>query len=94
MTVCGVAAEGDLPEMWRLIPQYGKKDRMAVEFTLKQTAQHTGLAYRTPIITLVFAKRLLSLNFTSNYPNSLSQGVQSCPLVIVDHRRQQSREAM
>jgi hypothetical protein len=26
MTGCGVAAEGDLPEMWRLLPQYEKRN--------------------------------------------------------------------
>jgi hypothetical protein len=39
MTIYDVMNEGDLPEIWRLLPQYEKKDRLAVELALKQTAQ-------------------------------------------------------
>jgi hypothetical protein len=39
MTICGIMHECDLPEIWRLLPQYEKKDRLAVELALKQTAQ-------------------------------------------------------
>jgi hypothetical protein len=39
MTICGVMNEGELPKIWRLLPQYGKKDRLAVELALKQTSQ-------------------------------------------------------
>jgi hypothetical protein len=86
--------EGDLPEIWRLLPQYIKKDQLAVELALKQTAQRVGLTHITPVVTPEFAKRLLSLIFAVNDQDNLAEGVQPFLLVIVDHRIQTSREAM
>jgi hypothetical protein len=87
-------AEGNPLKMWRLIPQYGKKDQLAVELALKQFAKRAGLTHQAPIVMPEFSKRLLSLNFAGNDPNSLSEGVQPFSLVIVDHQSQQSRDSM
>jgi hypothetical protein len=94
MTICGVMNEGDLPETWGLLPQYGKKDRLAVELALKQTAQCEGLTHSAPIVMQELTKRPLSLNFAGNDSDNLSEGVQPFDLVIVDHRSQMSRDAM
>jgi hypothetical protein len=65
-----------------------------VELGLNQRAQRVGLTRSTPVITTEFAKRLLSLNFAGNDQDNLAEGVHLFALIIVDHRRQSSREAM
>jgi hypothetical protein len=94
MTICGVMHKGDLPEIWRLLPQHEKKDRLAVELALKQTAQRVGLTQSTPVVTPEFAKRLLSLNFTGNDQDNIAEGVQPLALIIMHHQNQTSHEAM
>jgi hypothetical protein len=61
MKICGVMNEGDLQEIWCLLPRYGKKDRRAFELALKQTSQHEGLTHSAPIVTPEFTKCLMSL---------------------------------
>jgi hypothetical protein len=63
MMICGVMNEGDLPDIWHLLPQYGKKERLTVELELKQMAQCSGFIHSAPIVTPEFTKRHLSLNF-------------------------------
>jgi hypothetical protein len=74
MTICGAMNGRDLPEIWCLLPQYGKKDCLAVELTLKQTAHHAGLTHTPPIVTPEFTKCPVSLNFAGNDPDNLSEG--------------------
>jgi hypothetical protein len=83
MTICGVMNEGDLPKIWRLLPQYGKRDRLAVELALKRTAQRVGLTYSAPMVTPEFAKRLMSLNFAGKDQDNLPGGVQPFALISV-----------
>jgi hypothetical protein len=59
--LCGVDSEVNLPEVWRMVPKFGKKDCMTVKLAIKQTAQRVGMAHRAPIITPEFTKCLLSL---------------------------------
>jgi hypothetical protein len=86
--MCQVPTESDLPEMWHAIAAAGKRDRIAVEMVVTETAREMGHPELAPIITPELAKKILSLRLGGNNLDDLSEGVQPFAITIQDYTSQ------
>jgi hypothetical protein len=93
MLLCGVDHEDELPELWRMSASAGKRDRIAVERAIQNTARRLGVGGSAPVVTPDLTKRLMGLMFSGSDPDDLAEGIQPFSMVITDHRSSATRQA-
>jgi hypothetical protein len=86
--MCQVPREVDLPELWHAIAAPGKRNRIAVEMVVSETAREMWHPELAPIITPELAKKIHSLRLGGNNLDDLSEGVQPFALTIQDYTSQ------
>jgi hypothetical protein len=85
MLVCGVEHEDELPELWRMAASAGKRDRIAVDRAVQNTARRMGAVGVAPVVTPDLTKRLMYLLFGGSDPDDLAEDIQPFSMVIMDH---------
>jgi hypothetical protein len=85
MLVCGVEIEDELPEMWRTAASAGKRNRIAVERAVQNTAHRMEAVGVAPVVTPDLTKRLMGLMFGGSDPDDLAEGIQPFSMVTMDH---------
>jgi hypothetical protein len=91
MLLCGVEHEDALPELWRMAASAGKRDRIAFDRAVQNTARRMAAVGAAPVVTPDLAKRLMGLMFGGSDPDDLSEGIQPFSMVIMDHRSTATR---
>jgi hypothetical protein len=91
MLLCGVEHEDELPELWRMAASAGKRDRIAVDRAVQNTARRMAAVGATPVVTPDLTKRLMGLMFGGSDPDDLSEGIQPFSMIIMDHRSTATR---
>jgi hypothetical protein len=81
-TLCEVNNKLELPQLWLLLADPGKRDRLAMEMVLTDIAQQKGQVQLAPIITPELVKRLVGMKFNGNNVEDLAKGIQPFPLTI------------
>jgi hypothetical protein len=84
--VCGVATEGNLKELWRLLAAAGRRDHLVIEQVIQATATRRGQANRAPIVTPDLSRRIAQLTFAGNDMDTLSEGIHPFSLVVAYRR--------
>jgi hypothetical protein len=68
-----------------------KRDRIAVDRDVQNTARRLGATGAAPVVTPDFTKRLMGLMFGGSDPDDLAEGIQPFSMVIMDHRSATNR---
>jgi hypothetical protein len=91
MLLCGVEHEDELPELWRMATSAGKRDRIAVDRAVQNTARRMAAVGAAPVVTPDLTKRIMGLMFVGSDPDDLSEGIQPFSMVIMDHHSTATR---
>jgi hypothetical protein len=69
----------------------GKRDRIAVNRAVQNTARRMAAVGAAPVVTPDLTKRLTGLMFGGSDPDNPSEGIQPFSMIIMDHRSTATR---
>lgn len=93
-TLCDVARETDLPEVWtNLAAANGKREREVLDEHFRDVASRLDVPELSPIITPTLSKKITSMRFGGSNLDDLSEGVNPFVVVIMDHTTSSGSQA-